>query len=77
MYRAMGFAHATTAHHLHGLRGRLADERGQGTIEYVGLILLIATVMAVVASVGKEGDIAKTVVTKITEGIDKVGGGKK
>jgi hypothetical protein len=69
----------------HGLLGRahaalawtLRGERGQGTVEYVGLILLMAVVLAaVVAAAGKTdaGGIAETVVSKLKEAIDGVGG---
>jgi hypothetical protein len=42
MHRALGYAHARL---LHGLR-RARGELGQGTVEYVALILLVALVMA-------------------------------
>jgi Flp pilus assembly protein TadG len=68
----------------YGLLGRLhatlASQRGQGTVEYVGLILLLAVVLAgvVTAAQGFTDDqgIAKTVVDKLKEAIDDVGGGK-
>lgn len=42
MYRAMGRMHAEVERF-----GRLLlDRRGQGTVEYVGLILLVALIMA-------------------------------
>lgn len=74
MYRFMGFAHAAGASALASLR----RERGQGTVEYVALILLVALVMAgVVAAMkgfrsdqGKElGDV---IVGKIKEAVKKV-----
>jgi Flp pilus assembly pilin Flp len=49
MYRAMGYAHAR----LHGLARRLRDATGQGTVEYVALILLVALVMAGVVAAMK------------------------
>jgi hypothetical protein len=49
MYRAMGFLHATLAGSLAGLR----RDRGQGTVEYVALILLVALVMAGVVAAMK------------------------
>ena len=51
----------------------LAQERGQGTVEYVGLIMLLAAVMAVVATAGKDANIAKTIVTKLKAVIDRAG----
>lgn len=35
------------------VRRRLADQRGQGTVEYVGLILLVAGVLAAVVTWAK------------------------
>ena len=70
MYRLMGRTHAGIL--------RLRSERGQGTVEYVALILLVALVMAgVVAAMkgyrtdqGKElGDV---IVSKIKEAVRKV-----
>jgi len=71
MYGLMGLAHARLARTLGG-------ERGQGTVEYVALILLVALVMAgVVAAMkgfktddGKElGDL---IIAKIKEAVRKV-----
>jgi Flp pilus assembly pilin Flp len=56
----------------------LRRESGQGTVEYVGLILLLAVVLAgVVKAAGGFSDgqgIAKTVVDKLKHAIDNVGG---
>jgi len=70
MYRAFGYLHAR----LLQLRG----ETGQGTVEYVALILLVALVMAgvLVAMKGFKTDQGKdlgdTIVGKIREAVDKV-----
>lgn len=65
-YELMGRAHAA-----------LAGSRGQGTVEYVGLILLIAVVLAgvVKAADGFSDDkgIATTIVTKLKQAIGNVG----
>jgi hypothetical protein len=62
-YRMMGHAHATLAH----LRGRLGLDQGQGTVEYVALILLVAAVMtAVVAATSNKAEGA-TIARKVTE----------
>ena len=70
-YRIMGRAHA--------LAITLRDgTRGQGTVEYVGLILLIAAVIAGVLAAGKGlhgGKIAETIVAKLKDAIDGVGAG--
>lgn len=75
---------AARAHHrLLALRDpatlrRLRDDRGQGTVEYVALAMLIAAVMAgvVVAAGGlKGGGIAEAVVAKVKAAV--AGAGKK
>ena len=74
MYRAMGWTHATLGRFF----ARVREEAGQGTVEYVALILLVALVMAgVVAAMkgfrsddGKElGDV---ILGKIKEAVRKV-----
>jgi hypothetical protein len=67
MYELMGRAHAA-----------LMSERGQGTVEYVGLVLLIAAVLAGVVAVGeslKGGGIAEVVVRKLNDTIKNLSGG--
>ncbi len=58
---------------------RLAPARGQGTVEYVALILLLALVFAAVVKfgAGKDFDIGKTIVGKLKESIDGVGDAPK
>jgi hypothetical protein len=57
---------------------RLLSERGQGTVEYVGLILLVALLMVgMVAAMkgfqGKQGlELAETIVDKIRGAVNKV-----
>jgi len=72
-YRMMGRGHAA----LVLLRERLRAEAGQGTVEYVALILLVAMVMAAVAGATTnhaEGlSIAKKVTDTLKSSIDKVG----
>jgi hypothetical protein len=72
MYRLMGLAHAQlyrTYHHM-------ATERGQGTVEYVALILLVAGIFTAVVAAGKgiKGDL---IATKITGKIQEAIGGLK
>ncbi|MBU3673572.1 MAG: hypothetical protein KGR19_01405 [Acidobacteria bacterium] len=74
--RAQGYAHATA----YRMWLRIRSENGQGTVEYVALILLIAGVLAGVIVAGrslKGGGIAQTVVSKLKEAIDGVGGGSR
>jgi Flp pilus assembly pilin Flp len=68
-YRTMGWIHANVAR-------LLREERGQGTVEYVGLMLLLATLLTgVVAAAGglKGGGIAQEVAKTLKEQISKVG----
>jgi len=61
------------------LAGAARDVRGQGTVEYVGLILLVAVILAgvVKASGGlKDSTIAEAVIKKLKGAIDSVGEGK-
>jgi hypothetical protein len=61
-YRIMGRAHAAGL----WVRGRLAGEAGQGTVEYVALILLVAGLFAtVVLAAGGVKGIADAVTEKI------------
>jgi hypothetical protein len=65
MYELMGRAHAA-----------LARERGQGTVEYVGLVLLLAVLLAGVVTASKsfkDTGIAEAVVKKLKAAIDSVG----
>ena len=60
-------------------RARAREARGQGTVEYVGLILLVAVILAgvVKASGGlKDSTIAEAVIKKLKGAIDSVGEGK-
>ena len=73
-YRILGRVHAS----LHRSRRRLADSAGQGTVEYVALILLVAGVLAgVIAAAGglKGGGIAQAVVGKMKTAVEQVGKG--
>ena len=73
-YRMMGRGHAA----LMLFRERLRGEAGQGTVEYVALILLVALVMAgvVTAMKGYKTDQGKslgdTVLQKIKDSVDHV-----
>ena len=74
MYRLIGRAHAETLRAGDALR----EARGQGTVEYVALILLVALVMAgVVAAMkgfrtGEGKELGDVIVSKIKEAVKKV-----
>jgi hypothetical protein len=74
MHRLFGRIHAA----LLAARPRLAGERGQGTVEYVALILLVALVMAGVVAAMKgfktdQGqELGDVILSKIKEAVRKV-----
>jgi hypothetical protein len=72
-YRTMGWIHAHIARIANG-------QAGQGTVEYVGLmLLLVGLFIGVVAAAGRlpDGGVAKAVAAKLKETIEAVGDGKK
>jgi len=77
VYALMGFLHARVTRRIWEIR-QLAEETGQGTVEYVGLILLVSLLMVgMVAAMkgfnGKQGtELADVIVDKIKEAVDKV-----
>ncbi len=83
-YAMLGYLHAALWR-VHGAAARrvraiqvLAGDRGQGTVEYVGLILLVSLLMVgMVAAMkgfdGKQGtELADVIINKIKEAVDKV-----
>jgi Flp pilus assembly pilin Flp len=77
-YAAMGYIHTAVDRRLRAIRGLIGEEEGQGTVEYVGLILLVSLLMVgMVAAMkgfnGKQGtELADVIVNKIKEAVDKV-----
>ena len=67
-YRTMGWIHANIA--------RIwREQAGQGTVEYVGLMLLLATLLTGVVAVAgglKGGGIGETVVATLKNAIERV-----
>ncbi len=73
-HRALGRGHAEIARRAESAGRALArDQRGQGTVEYIGLVLLLAAVMAIVVKTGKGGSIANSVIKQVKQAIDTVG----
>jgi hypothetical protein len=60
------------------LRHRLASERGQGTVEYVGLILLVSLLMVgmVAAMKGFNGtqgtELAEVIISKVKQAVNAI-----
>jgi hypothetical protein len=55
---------------MQGLHARLIAETGQGTVEYVALIVLLAAVFAGVVGIGG-GDVGKKIAGTITEQVEQ------
>jgi hypothetical protein len=78
IYALMGYLHNAVTERVKAIRSLAEGERGQGTVEYVGLILLVSLLMVgMVAAMkgfnGKQGtELASLIVNKITEAVDKV-----
>ena len=78
IYALMGYLHAASRGGCAASTTWPAGERGQGTVEYVGLILLVSLLMVgMVAAMkgfnGKQGtELADVIVNKIKEAVDKV-----
>ena len=75
VHELQGRAHAALA----SRTPRARDERGQGTVEYVGLVLLIAVLIAGVVAASRsftDTGIAEAVVKKIKGAIDGVAEGR-
>jgi chromate transport protein ChrA len=81
IYELMGRAHAALAGRLAIARGRgrwRGREHGQGTVEYVGLVLLMAVLIAGVVKASNnfsDTGIAEAVVKKLKAAIAGVGEG--
>jgi hypothetical protein len=78
LYEALGYAHARLARAGLSVRRLLRSESGQGTVEYVALVMLVALVMFGVVTAMKtykfsEGQqLGDLIVKKIKEAVSKV-----
>ncbi|HRV59661.1 MAG: hypothetical protein KDB54_01095 [Solirubrobacterales bacterium] len=78
IYKAMGNAHALVVSRGDLAKRRVAERSGQGTVEYVGLILLVSLLMlGMVAAMkgfsGRQGtELAELIVDKIQSAVDKI-----
>jgi hypothetical protein len=68
-YRMLGWAHVRAVR-------TLRREDGQGTVEYVGIMLLLATVLGAVVAVanGQDFKLHETIISEIKSAIGKVTG---
>ena len=77
-YALMGYVHAAAVDRVRAIRALAEDQRGQGTVEYVGLILLVSLLMVgMVAAMrgfnGKQGtELADVIVNKIKQAVNAI-----
>ena len=77
-YALMGYLHAAAGERVRAIRALAEAQRGQGTVEYVGLILLVSLLMVgMVAAMkgfnGKQGtELADLIVDRIKQAVNKV-----
>ena len=78
MHALVAWLYLAVERRLRGVRALLEGERAQGTVEYVGLILLVSLLMVgMVASLkgfnGKQGmELAEVIVEKIEQAVKQV-----
>ena len=78
IYALIGYLHTAIVERVRTIHSLAEGERGQGTVEYVGLILLVSLLMVgMVAAMkgfqGKQGlELAETIVDKIRSAVNKV-----
>jgi Flp pilus assembly pilin Flp len=78
LYALFGWIHAAAARRARAIVAALEDQRGQGTVEYVGLILLVSLLMVgMVAAMkgfnGKQGtELAEVIVEKIKSAVNAI-----
>jgi hypothetical protein len=78
LYTLFGWIHAAVARRARVIVGALEDQRGQGTVEYVGLILLVSMLMVgmVAAMKGFNGaqgtEIAEVIISKIKQAVNAI-----
>jgi hypothetical protein len=78
VFALMGYVHVAIAARLRAIRALAEGQRGQGTVEYVGLILLVSLLMVgMVAAMkgfnGKQGtELAEVIIERIKAAVNKV-----
>jgi hypothetical protein len=78
LYALIGYLHAAALERSRAIRALAEGQRGQGTVEYVGLILLVSLLMVgMVAAMkgfnGKQGtELADVIVNKIKQAVNAI-----
>ena len=78
LYKLAAYVQGFFYRRAQGIRAALEGERGQGTVEYVGLILLVSLLMVgMVAAMkgfnGKQGtELADVIVNKIKQAVNAI-----
>ncbi len=78
LYKLAAYVQVFFTRRARGIRAALEGERGQGTVEYVGLILLVSLLMVgMVAAMkgfnGKQGtELADVIVNKIKQAVNAI-----
>jgi Flp pilus assembly pilin Flp len=78
LYTLFGYLHAAVVSRVRRIHRLAGGERGQGTVEYVGLILLVSLLMVgMVAAMkgfnGKQGtELADVIVSKIRQAVNAI-----
>ncbi len=78
MHKLLAHAHLRAHHIADQTARRLRSERGQGTVEYVGLILLVSLLMVgMVAAMkgfnGSQGlELAEVIVSKVKQAVNAI-----
>ena len=78
LYKLAAYVQSFVFRRAQAIRAALEGERGQGTVEYVGLILLVSLLMiGMVAAMkgfnGRQGtELADLIVHKITEAVNAI-----
>jgi Flp pilus assembly pilin Flp len=78
LYCALGYMHARLAQFGGGAQRFIRKQRGQGTVEYVALVLLVALVMFGVVTAmksynsGEGQELGDLIIKKIKEAVTKV-----
>ena len=78
LYKLAAYVQVIFVRRARGIRAALEGERGQGTVEYVGLILLVSLLMVgMVAAMkgfnGKQGtELADVIVNKIKQAVNAI-----